>query len=64
MQTESLQQASSVINHSILFSEKMAMNLQSGVPYTLDLITGHIPRLTIEFESASTIKSVSSKVCH
>jgi hypothetical protein len=38
---ESEQLASSVINHSGLFSEKIPIILRSGVPSTLLFIKGH-----------------------
>lgn len=62
MAIESLQQASSVKNHSNLFSEKMPMNLRSGVPLTSDLVTGHSFFLIRALASASTIWSVWSQV--
>jgi hypothetical protein len=59
MQIESLQAASSVINHYILFSEKIPMNFKSGVPSTSDLTRGQSSLLTILLENASTMSSVS-----
>lgn len=64
IQTESLQHASSVMNHSGLLSEKIAMNLQSGVPLVLLLMTGQSLFLIKELDRASTMRSVSSNVCH
>ena len=63
MVTESLQQASSVMIHSSLFSEKMPIIFKSGVPITSEVTTGHNFFLMMAREKASTISSVSLQVC-
>ena len=64
MHMESLQHASSVMNHCIRFSEKIPTNFISGVPSTSDFTRGQRFRWTMLLEKASTISSVSWKVCH
>ena len=58
---ESEQAANSVINHSNLFSEKIAKNFKSGVPWTELGIILQSYLLTKALENASTYSSTS---CH
>ena len=64
MVIESEQLASSVINHSGLFSANIPIIFKSGVPYTFDYTTGHSFYFTIALERASTLSSTSSHESH
>lgn len=59
---ESEQQASSLINHSNLFSENIPISFKSGVPSIWNFNNGQYYFLTIEADKHSTISSTSFHV--